>query len=68
VTPAMSTLLVLSAVGNGGRKGLIMIIHHTDCGLCYATDAEISESLKGCVDDEAERAALDGMKFGSIGE
>ena len=29
VQAAMNTLLVLSAVGNEGQKGLIMVVHHT---------------------------------------
>ena len=64
----MSTLLVLSAVGNSGSKGVIMIVHHTDCGLAHITDAEISETLKKSVGTEEEKAVLDGMKFGSITE
>jgi len=41
----LSTLLVLSAVGNGGKKGTIMVIHHTDCGLATATDEQIRRLL-----------------------
>jgi carbonic anhydrase len=34
--PALSTFYVLSAVGNLGKKGTIMVVGHTDCGLQYA--------------------------------
>lgn len=40
VHDAVSTLLVLSAVGNLGKKGTIMVVHHTDCGLCNAAVLE----------------------------
>jgi carbonic anhydrase len=64
----MTTLLVLSAVGNEGRKGTIMVVHHTDCGLLSISDAEIAECLKKCVGSEEEKALLDGMVFGSFVE
>jgi len=41
----LSTLLVLSAVGNGGKKGTIMVIHHTDCGLATLTDEQMRRVL-----------------------
>lgn len=63
----MSTLLVLSAVGNLGKKGVIAVIHHTDCGLTHTTDAEIAAALAGSVEN-AEGVAFDGMKFGSFSE
>lgn len=47
VTSAMNTLLVLSAVGNHGKKGVIMVVHHTDCGLAHVEgDEEIAIVLK----------------------
>jgi carbonic anhydrase len=42
----MSSLLVLAAVGNNGKKGVIMVVHHTDCGLAHITDAEIAGILE----------------------
>jgi carbonic anhydrase len=65
VHAAMSTLLVLSAVGNLGKKGVIMVVHHTDCGLQTASDWEIREALgKGVGEDGKE--ILEGVKFGSF--
>jgi len=64
----LNTLLILSAVGNEGKKGVIMIIHHTDCGLAHITDSEIATSLKNSVKSEAEKAVLDDMIFGSFEE
>jgi len=29
VKPALSTLLVLTAVGGEGKKGVIVVVHHT---------------------------------------
>ena len=42
---ALPSLLVLSAVGNNGAKGTIMVVHHTDCGLVHHSDVEICEIL-----------------------
>lgn len=42
---ALSTLLVLSAVGNQGKKGVIMVVHHTDCGLMHTTNGMCSPVL-----------------------
>jgi carbonic anhydrase len=61
----MSTLLVLSAVGNLGKKGTIMVVHHTDCGLQTTTDEEIREVLGKAVSADG-RGLLDGVKFGSF--
>ena len=47
----MSTLLVLSAVGNLGKKGVIMVVHHTDCGLQTASDEEIRKVLEEGVEE-----------------
>ena len=66
---AMSSLLVLSAVGNLGRKGVIMVIHHTDCGLGSINDEEIRDALLGSLDrglEEEGRGLVEGMKFGGI--
>ncbi|KAK0124415.1 hypothetical protein ONS95_009375 [Cadophora gregata] len=65
VHAAMSTLLVLSAVGNLGKKGVIMVVHHTDCGLQTANEDEIREALKGSVDAEAGKL-LDEVRFGAF--
>ncbi|KAG4430911.1 hypothetical protein IFR05_013603 [Cadophora sp. M221] len=76
VHAAMSTLLVLSAVGNAGKKGVIMVVHHTDCGLQTADDEAIRRVLRGSVevggegkgqgkDREVERV-LEGVKFGAF--
>tara|TARA_R110002060_G_scaffold68846_1_gene77569 strand:- start:114 stop:305 length:192 start_codon:yes stop_codon:yes gene_type:complete len=61
----MSTLLVLSAVGNLGKKGVIMVVHHTDCGLQTADEEAIREALRGGVDAEAGKI-LDGVRFGAF--
>ncbi len=65
VHAAMSTLLVLSAVGNLGKKGVIMVVHHTDCGLQTASDEEIREVLGKGVGEEGKKI-LEGVKFGSF--
>jgi len=65
VHAAMSTLLVLSAVGNLGKKGAIMVVHHTDCGLQTASDGEIREALGEGVGEEGKEI-LKGVKFGSF--
>jgi len=65
VHAAMSTLLVLSAVGNLGKKGVIMVVHHTDCGLQTADEEAIREALRGGVDAEAGKI-LDGVRFGAF--
>lgn len=61
----MSTLLVLSAVGNLGKKGVIMVVHHTDCGLQTASDEDIKRALGDGVGEEG-REVLKGMVFGSF--
>jgi carbonic anhydrase len=61
----MSTLLVLSAVGNRGKKGTIMVVHHTDCGLQTTSDEEIREVLGKEVTGEGKEV-LEGVKFGSF--
>lgn len=67
--PALSTLLVLSAVGNLGKKGTIIVVHHTDCGLASVkNDDEIRTVLReglGSGNGEVVKA-LDEMVFGSI--
>ncbi|KAH7418328.1 carbonic anhydrase [Cadophora sp. MPI-SDFR-AT-0126] len=65
VHAAMSTLLVLSAVGNLGKKGVIMVVHHTDCGLQAADEEGIRGVLKAGVDAEAGKL-LDGVRFGAF--
>jgi hypothetical protein len=76
----MSTLLVLAAVGNLGRKGTIMVVHHTDCGLARVEggDQEIRSALMKKLSEDGllERPGegdlkqigidLDGMTFGSF--
>lgn len=68
VRPALSTLYVLSAVGTEGKKGLIMVVHHTDCGLCHTTDEEIKESLRKRASGPEEEKEVDAMVFGSISD
>lgn len=65
---ALNTLLVLSAVGNAGKKGVIMVVHHTDCGLQSTSDHEIKEVLRRNVESESQVGILDSMTFGSIKE
>ena len=65
VHAAMSTLLVLSAVGNLGKKGVIMVVHHTDCGLQTANDEDIRKVLGEGIGAEG-REALKGAVFGSF--
>ncbi len=65
VHAAMSTLLVLSAVGNLGKKGVIMVVHHTDCGLQTATDDDIRKVLDEGIGEQG-RVALKGTVFGSF--
>ncbi|KAE8448442.1 hypothetical protein EG329_009507 [Mollisiaceae sp. DMI_Dod_QoI] len=69
VEAAMSTLLVLSAVGNAGKKGTIVVVHHTDCGLATASNEEIKETLLDSVKDYTKTEAkliVEDMEFGSI--
>lgn len=79
VHAAMSTLLVLSAVGNSGKKGTIMVVHHTDCGLQTADEESIRRVLLESVkvpeasagdleNDMGEgraRKILEGVNFGA---
>ncbi|KAL2074353.1 hypothetical protein VTL71DRAFT_8131 [Oculimacula yallundae] len=69
VHAAMSTLLVLSAVGNAGKKGTIMIVHHTDCGLQGASEEGIREVLRESAKGEGEEVErlLKGVRFGAFG-
>ncbi len=74
VHAAMSTLLVLSAVGNSGKKGTIMVVHHTNCGLQYGGEEGIRRALMESVhelgvgaESRAERI-LEGVKFGAFVE
>lgn len=65
----MSSLLILSAVGNLGKKGIIAIIHHSDCGLASINDEKIKSDLLGSLDEgvrEGARKVIDGMVFGGI--
>lgn len=65
----MSTLLVLSAVGNAGKKGTIVVIHHSDCGLATASDHDIRKTLVDSVGRNAKDYAemlLTDIEFGSI--
>lgn len=69
VEAAMSTLLVLSAVGNAGKKGTIIVIHHSDCGLATVSDHDIRKTLLDSVDRKAKDYAemlLRDTEFGSI--
>lgn len=69
IHPALSTLYVLAAVGNEGKKGLIIVVHHTDCGLCHTSDEDIKESLRRRLAGEGEEIeAVERMRFGSIVE
>lgn len=65
VHAAMSTLLVLSAVGNLGKKGVIMVVHHTDCGLQTANDEDIRKALGEGIGEEGKEV-LKGTVFGSF--
>ncbi|KAE9379007.1 carbonic anhydrase [Stipitochalara longipes BDJ] len=65
VHAAMSTLLVLSAVGNLGTKGVIMVVHHTDCGLQTASDGEIRNVLGEGIGEEGKEV-LQQVVFGSF--
>jgi carbonic anhydrase len=68
VHAAMSTLLVLAAVGNNGEKGVIMVVHHTDCGMQSIDD----NGIRGCLgkssgaQDKDVGGFLEGMSFGSF--
>lgn len=60
---------MLSAVGNAGKKGTILLIHHTDCGLATASDEEIKKTLLESVDEDSKEEAemlLNDTEFGSI--
>jgi carbonic anhydrase len=43
VHAALNTLLVLSAVGNEGKKGIIIVVHHTG-NLAHRPKAEGKEN------------------------
>jgi carbonic anhydrase len=68
VHAAMSTLLVLAAVGNNGEKGVIMVVHHTDCGMQSIDDNGIRECLgkSSGAQDKDVGGILEGMSFGSF--
>ncbi|XMA08298.1 hypothetical protein WAI453_001089 [Rhynchosporium graminicola] len=68
VHAAMSTLLVLSAVGNVGKKGTIMVVHHTDCGLQGADEESIRRVLRESAHGEGEEieSLLEGVRFGAF--
>ncbi|TVY60822.1 hypothetical protein LSUE1_G006395 [Lachnellula suecica] len=66
VHSALNTLLVLSAVGNAGKKGVIIVVHHTDCGLQSISDDEIKAILMKDIESESEMRDIVDMKFGSI--
>lgn len=66
VQSALNSLLVLSAVGNAGKKGVIMVVHHTDCGLQSISDDGIKEILRENAGSEVGVEVLEGMKFGSF--
>lgn len=68
VEAALNTLYVLSAVGAEGKKGVIVVVHHTDCGLCHTTDENIRESLRKRAGREEEVREIGEMSFGSIVE
>ena len=65
VHAAMSSLLVLSAVGNHGTKGTIMVVHHTDCGLQSIDDEGIRGCLREAVGGDVE-GLVEGVEFGSF--
>ncbi|KAF4629880.1 hypothetical protein G7Y89_g8258 [Cudoniella acicularis] len=69
VHSALNTLLVLSAVGNLGKKGTIIVVHHTDCGLQSVDDEEIRRVLRAGLDNggsEEGKGLLEGTSFGSF--
>ncbi len=69
VSPALSTLLNLQAVGNAGKKGLIMVVHHTDCGLqSVKDDKEVRNVLEESMVGGEGREVLEGMDFGVFAE
>ncbi|RQM07163.1 hypothetical protein DH86_00000872 [Scytalidium sp. 3C] len=69
VQNALSSLYVLTAVGTHGRTGTIMVIHHTDCGMCYLTDEDIRESLRSRLPEGCPEAKeIDLMSFGCIND
>ena len=64
----MSTLLVLAAVGNNGEKGVIMVVHHTDCGMQSIDDNGIRECLgkSSGAHNKDVSGVLEGITFGSF--
>lgn len=38
---------MLAAVGNLGKKGVVMIVHHTDCGLVRGNFDGGDEGIRG---------------------
>jgi len=43
-----------------------MVIHHTDCGMCYLTDEDIRQSLRSRLPEGSpELKEIDSMSFGA---
>ncbi|TAQ85169.1 hypothetical protein B7494_g6508 [Chlorociboria aeruginascens] len=65
VCSALSTLLVLALVGNGGERGCVIIVHHTDCGLQTVVEGDIRAGVVGKARG-GEREMLERMEFGAF--
>ncbi|KAJ9655578.1 hypothetical protein H2198_005579 [Neophaeococcomyces mojaviensis] len=58
---AMRTLQVLHAIN---PLGLIMVVHHTDCGTSHVLDSEVRDNIKKI--SSLPPSTVDAMNFGEI--
>jgi len=47
--------------------GLILVVHHTDCGTTHVHDAEVRENIKKMA-PSLDEASVDKLDFGEIKE
>ena len=61
---AMRTLHLLNALTH---LGLVVVVHHTDCGASHVTDQEVRKNIHKTA-SAAPSEALDAMAFGAFTE
>ena len=61
VFDAMRSLTVLQTIGG---PGMIVVMHHTDCGMTHFHDDKIKAALTELAPEE--KASIEAMKFGEI--
>ncbi len=61
---AMRTLHLLNALT---PLGLVIVVHHTDCGASHVTDQEVRQNIKNTA-SSASSEILEAMQFGAFTE